>query len=122
VDERGLEQAIEGEMRLMQPSVRSDARLLDALLDDDFLEIGASGRIWTRASVIADLVESPNVDIEVVDLSARHIDARIVLVMYTTISPERRVLRSSWWREVGGTWKCCFHQGTIAGTTPPAGP
>lgn len=29
-------------MRLMQPNVRSDARLLDALLDDDFLEIGAS--------------------------------------------------------------------------------
>lgn len=103
----------------MQPNVRGDARLIDELLDDDFVEIGASGRIWTRVETITDLVTSPSLDIEIVDLTARRIEHQIVLVTYTTISPSRRVLRSSWWRKADGAWKCFFHQGTIA-SMPPA--
>jgi len=35
------------ERRLLQPVVRSSPAALDALLDPEFHEIGASGRLWT---------------------------------------------------------------------------
>lgn len=114
MDAGELDQVITIEMRLMQLAARSDSTVLDELLDDDFVEIGASGRRWARSEIISDLIANPVLDVEVVDLSARHIDERIVLVTYTTLSPARRVMRSSWWRRTDDAWRCVFHQGTIA--------
>lgn len=113
MDASELDLVVASEMRLLQSDVRGDRAELERLLDEEFVEIGASGRVWTRVEIVADLVASPALNVEPVGVSARHIDASIVLVMYTNISNERRVLRSSWWRNVNGAWKCFFHQGTV---------
>ncbi len=64
VNASGLEEVIGGELRLFKPDVRNDPGQLDGLLDDEFVEIGASGRIWTRSHVIADLVTSVEFDVD----------------------------------------------------------
>ena len=106
-------------MELLRSDVRGDRSRLEALLDD-FVEIGASGRVWQREAIVADLLTSPVAEVTVVDMTARHVDERMVLVTYTTIASDRRVLRSSWWRWTGNDWKCCFHQGTVVPNSEPA--
>jgi hypothetical protein len=46
------------ERRLLQPAVRSSPAALDALLDPEFHEIGASGRLWTRGDTIRALTRN----------------------------------------------------------------
>ena len=48
------------ERALMQPEVRRSAERLRALIRDDFLEIGASGRTYTLDDLIALLAAEPD--------------------------------------------------------------
>ena len=52
-----VEAAIAGELRLLDPAVRSSADRIAQLLHPEFTEIGASGRLYTRPEIIAQLVE-----------------------------------------------------------------
>ncbi|MFF5422421.1 DUF4440 domain-containing protein, partial [Streptomyces misionensis] len=52
-----VNEAIEGELRLMDPDVRMSRALARQLLDPDFVEVGASGRRWTYDEMIAALPE-----------------------------------------------------------------
>jgi hypothetical protein len=45
---------IELELRLQVSTTRKDAAALAELLSEDFREFGASGRVWNRASIIAE--------------------------------------------------------------------
>jgi hypothetical protein len=58
----GLEaHLIELELRLQLSTTRKDAAALAQLLSEDFREFGASGRVWNRASIMAELpTETPN--------------------------------------------------------------
>lgn len=87
---------------------------VELLLDDDFVEIGASGRRWERDAIIAELAGSPEVESNVPALSVRSVDAHVAMVEYVTATPDRRVLRSSWWRRCDGGWRCFSHQATVA--------
>jgi hypothetical protein len=109
-----VERVIGEELALLRPEVRAARGRLEALLDEDFVEIGASGRRWERDAIIADLLESPAVDVTVANMAARIVANHVALVTYETETNDRRVLRSSWWRESGGHWRCFFHQGTVA--------
>lgn len=50
-----VEAAVEAELRLLAPEVRSSPELTGALLHPGFHEFGASGRHWDRESIIASL-------------------------------------------------------------------
>ena len=105
---------LSGERGLLDPAVRGDAAQLEQLLDSEFTEIGASGRIWNRADLIAELVASPSVDATLAaKMSARHVTEDVIVVEYTTSTPARTVRRASWWRRRGDVWCCYFHQGTL---------
>jgi hypothetical protein len=105
--------ALDREMELLRPEVRADRQRLEALLDDDFVEIGATGRIWTRDELIAELFASPALDdLDVSDVAVRTVAPDVVLVTYTTSRADIRVRRSAWWRSSGTGWRCIFHQGT----------
>ncbi len=49
--------AVAGELRLMDPTVRSARDVARQLLDPDFVEVGASGRRWSREDMLAALPE-----------------------------------------------------------------
>jgi hypothetical protein len=95
---------------------------LAALIDDDFLEFGASGRRWERTDVLELLREPAEGQLQLSDVDCSLIAADVALLTYTTTSAERPpVLRSSLWVRRDGAWRLRFHQGTPqarASTTP----
>ncbi|GGX23092.1 hypothetical protein GCM10010353_42640 [Streptomyces chryseus] len=50
-----VDEALTGELRLMDPSVRMSQSLARQLLDPDFVEVGACGRRWTYEEMLAEL-------------------------------------------------------------------
>lgn len=101
-------------MRLLLPEVRASRPQLEDLLADDFTEVGASGRHWSREALIEELTGAPQPDdIAVSDAVARRVSSDVILISYVTVSDSRRVIRTSWWRSTDETWKCFFHQGTL---------
>ena len=106
--------------RLLDPAVRSDPAEAGKLLAEDFREFGASGRIWSRAEMLAELgAESPG-RLEAGDFEVTLLTPELALVTYrstrfTGAEPPRQALRSSLWRLEAGHWRIFFHQGTLIG-------
>ena len=114
--------AVGCELELLNPACRVDPRRVAALLADDFIEIGKSGRVWSRDEVVAALAAEPAMDgITVGPMSGRRIAAGLVLVRYTTHhhGGAATVHRSGWWRKTTNGWRCWFHQATVV--PEPAG-
>jgi hypothetical protein len=87
---------------------------IESLLDPAFLEIGASGRTWTRATIGELLARPASPD------SARFVDFDVIpigkdaaLVTYRTLEPDREARRVSVWTRTDGTWHLRYHQGTV---------
>lgn len=113
--ESAVRAAIEGELRLLQPDVRSSPALLGELLHPGFREFGASGRSWDRTSIIESLVagEDPGPRPVVVSrMEGVRIAPDVVHLTFDTEDNGRRVHRSSLWRRTDDGWQMYFHQGT----------
>lgn len=113
-----VQEAIDHELALLTSAVRLDPIQVDALLDPEFREVGASGRMWERASTIsalADRASAQGGDLEASDMTGRSIAANLVLLTYVTNQGGRRARRSSIWRKTNGVWQLLFHQGTLIG-------
>lgn len=92
-----------------------------ALLADDFVEFGSSGKVWDKPSIVASMrMETPAERITVEDFAARELAPDVVLVTYISRRgkkpaggpPAFSALRSSIWKRVDGKWQMIFHQGT----------
>lgn len=110
------------EMELMQPEVRRNRTRVDALLDPEFVEIGASGRLWSRQQILDLLASTQHYEPpQIADFQLRILTPptapQLALVTYRTLSTQRGVvLRSSLWRRHDAQWRCLFHQGTVQNT------
>jgi hypothetical protein len=93
---------------------------LERYIANDFVEYGASGRIWTKQSVIEAMRTWPVEEREIVDFSVRTLSNSVVLVTYKStrqgehFGTQRTSLRASIWRQNGKSWELLFHQGTPA--------
>ena len=85
-----------------------------ALLADEFVEFGASGKVWTKPEVVAAMASSQPIERTFEELTVRELSPSICLVTYRVIdaTPRSASLRSSLWRRDGETWQMLFHQGT----------
>lgn len=108
------------EEALLDPAVRRDRARAAALLADDFIEFGSSGRIWTRDSIL-DLLATENYDPPAMEeFQCDLIGEDVALVTYKTVRADTasglraEVLRSSIWIREAGDWRVRFHQGTKA--------
>ena len=123
VDHDSFEQVVELELALLHPDVRRDRRWVEELLDEEFREIGASGRVWTRPEAV-DMLAGEQTDeaIAVADMEALQLADGVVLLTYVSDRAGRRARRSAIWRRVDGRWRVLHHQGTLApeGTARPA--
>jgi hypothetical protein len=111
------------ELELLRPETRRSAARLEELLDPEFTEIGASGRLWTRREMIAALTEEDGVrgPVPVVEVAGRPIGPDLILVTYVSDPDGRAARRSSLWRRSAGSWRIVHHQGTQLPVSP-AGP
>lgn len=111
-----VEAAVEGELRLLRPEVRSSPELLGELLHPDFREFGASGVRWTRESIIKALLEDedPGPRPAVVSrMEGVQLAPDLVHLTFDTELDGRRAHRSSLWRLTDDGWRMYFHQGTL---------
>lgn len=110
--------AVRGERALMTPEVRGDPALAGALLHEDFVEFGSSGRSYDRACLLQGLAADPgDRAVEPLDLQCAVIGPGCLLLTYRTSTPARITLRSSIWvAGADGNWRLRFHQGTVSGT------
>ncbi len=101
------------ELQLMDPVFRRDRFAVAALLANDFREFGASGRVWSRETIIEMMATEPEFDPPVVeDFSVQRIAPLVALATYRAVRPGGSSLRSSLWIQQQGEWKMIFHQGT----------
>lgn len=96
------------ELHLLEPAVRADRDALEDLLHRDFVEVGASGKVWTREQVIEALLADPECPTDVADLTTDELAYGIALVTYELAGVRRS---SVWIREVT-RWQLRYHQGT----------
>ncbi|MGW1296170.1 nuclear transport factor 2 family protein [Streptomyces sp. NPDC002533] len=119
--------AIDAELQLLDPAVRTSRALAARLLDPEFVEVGASGRRWTYEEMLAAL---PDLDggggggggegdedgplFEPSRMSGVVLAPGIVHLTYETDFGGRRARRSSLWRRRDGEadWRMYYHQGT----------
>ena len=87
------------------------------MVDDDFWEVGASGRRYTRKYVLEVLenrARTPEEDLwETTDFRCQELALDLYLLTYTLRQGERITRRTTIWRRVDADWKIVFHQGTI---------
>jgi hypothetical protein len=107
------------EESLLDPAVRRDRARVRAILAEDFLEFGSSGRVWTRNTIVELLTfETKFVPPSIEDFQCAQLSEHVALATYRTVrtddtTGERLVsLRSSIWTRESGEWKMRFHQGT----------
>ncbi|WP_069169452.1 nuclear transport factor 2 family protein [Streptomyces griseus] len=109
--------AIEGELRLLDPVVRASAQTLSAMLHPGFREIGTSGRLWERDTIIAALTApAPGTPrpgpLTASRMRGEQLAPDLVHLTFDTESRGLRSHRSSLWRLTGSDWLLYFHQAT----------
>ena len=107
---------IERELALLSFQVRRSAHHVNELLDPEFREIGASGRLWTRAQMVAALADDPydgEGAIGATQMAGAFVGPDVVLLTYVSNWQGRRARRSSLWRRSAGVWRLLHHQGTL---------
>lgn len=111
------------EQKLHRPEVRRSPDAVRALLADEFIEFGSSGRVYNKASIVAALAEESTAEAALVPdvhhFAVQAIAPDAVLVTYRSSrrypdgASTRTTLRSSIWKLIEGRWQMLFHQGTV---------
>jgi hypothetical protein len=116
-----VEEVRDLELSLLTEAVRKDAARLYLLLTEEFCEFGASGRVYTKSEVIAELLAEHERRIAMKDFATQMIDSSTMLVRYRSVREGEdgvvvEALRSSIWVLREGRWQILFHQGTRVGS------
>jgi hypothetical protein len=117
--EDDVNQAIAGELQLMDPRVRASRERAGQLLDPEFVEVGRSGRRWTYEAMLAELPRHPGSSLDAPRFEPSHISGvllapGLVHLAFETMLGERRTRHSSIWRKGDGAagWRMYYHQAT----------
>jgi hypothetical protein len=102
------------EQRLAQVGKKLPADEISAIIAEDFVEFGSSGKIWSRAEIIAAMSKWEAIERIVDDFRVRDLSPSLCLVTYKSSASGKPgfSLRSSLWRKDGDGWRIIFHQGT----------
>lgn len=113
-----MHEVLELERTLWDPQSRNDPEIVDRLLHPDYLEVGSTGRTWTRHEILEPV---GHFIAELTELAAAELVPGAVLVTYTSVVHELSdideitegpVRRSSLWLHADGQWRVRYHQGT----------
>jgi hypothetical protein len=115
------EELQELEASLLTNAVRKDAARVAELLADEFREFGKSGRVYSKAEILALLQDEAGARIAMKDFACQPVSEGVALVTYRSEHARAdgamvEALRSSLWVWRGGRWQMVFHQGTPSGS------
>ena len=115
------------EVELHHPGVRCSRERLEQLLHPEFHEVGRSGRVYDRDTIISHLSGQGAQEAQPVIVSEAFVMAElgleVVLLTYRSAHAEpnkplaHHTLRSSIWVKAGAGWQLRYHQGTAAAQT-----
>jgi hypothetical protein len=101
-----------------RPELGTTRADFEKMTADDFWEVGASGRRYSRAIVLDELEKryaDPHDDVwKTTDFRCQKLAPDTYLLTYTLVQQkERRTRRSTIWQRTAEGWKIVYHQGTI---------
>lgn len=100
------------EIELTELSTRSNIQRLAALIHDDFMEVGCSGKTYNKADILRCLHENTN-PCQLSNFSFKHLADDCILIHYQSISNSSKALRTSIWKKDHDIWQMLHHQGTV---------
>ncbi|OZC66495.1 DUF4440 domain-containing protein [Rhodococcus sp. 15-725-2-2b] len=100
------------ERELQTAECRRDRERLARLLADDFTEVGASGTVWDKSSILDMLGSEGSVEIEMIEPVGRVIGPDYVLLQWISRTSKMHARRTSLWRRTNTGWELVHHQGT----------
>ena len=111
------------EEELLRPEVRRSPAHIAALLADDFVEFGSSGRRYGKAEWLETAAQPEEGRLSLLECAAKALAPSLALVTYRSIlhnsdGSARHAWRSSIWRRTEHGWQMVFHQGTPTTPTP----
>lgn len=100
------------ENQLLDPTVLGSQHQLERLLHEEFIEIGASGRMYDRSQILEALAaEASGYPVRTIeDFRLRRVSEDLVQVFYSLAENDTR--RTSIWKFEEGRWSMIYHQGT----------
>ena len=119
------EQLIQAEQEIVAAQTRRDFSAVEALLADDFKEIGSSGRFFSKADTLRAIGEVQILDCTFDQFQFLPVNDECVILTYMATARRgqdgkehvNRAWRSSTWVHRQGQWRVLFHQAT---PLPPA--
>lgn len=118
-----LNTLIKHEKEFQSPTPSSSKEAIEKMLDDDFFEVGASGRTLSREHGVRTLMQRLERDDaldswESSDFKVYHISDDSYLLTYTLVQEDNRVSkRATIWRKTNNGWSALYHQGTLVETS-----
>ena len=108
----------QGEEALLDSAVRRQPDFVLALLAEDFVEFGASGKTWNRQQIVDLLAVEEFIQPAMENFECRLIADGVALATYKAVRTDPGTgdlsvsLRSSLWTMESAGWQLRFHQGT----------
>lgn len=104
---------LEGEKALTDPDVRRSPQRVDQLLHPEFVEIGSSGDVYDRDTMIEMMTSEAPGGVVIRDFKVHLLSDDTALVTYRSIGTSgKEARRTSIWVDEGSGWRLFHHQGT----------
>lgn len=102
------------ETSLTDPTVRRSVERLEDLLHPEFIELGSSGKVYDRPTIIETMSnETGTAGVVIRDFDVHIVSEQTHLVTYRSIGESGdEARRSSLWINTDSGWRIRFHQGT----------
>jgi len=105
---------LELEKSLFKYEFMSDIEYLDGIIDDDYIEIGKSGKKFIKKDIIKELsILKEDRQISIYNYTCDKIDENIYLIHYITKDDKDIIYRTSIWKEKNDKIKIIFHQASL---------
>ena len=104
------DQVIALEKSFLTDEVRADPASVAALLHPDWIEVGKSGRVWSKADKLAEVSPGLGTDFELISID--RIAPEVILVQWRGLSDRGNSRRVSVWVRDGNRWLMRYQQGT----------
>jgi len=105
---------LEAEKSLFKYEFMSDITYLNEIIDDEYIEIGKSGKKFNKKDVIKDLsILKKDRKIIIYNFTCDKIEENIYLIHYITQSNNDNIYRTSIWRKEDDKIKIIFHQASL---------
>ena len=113
-----LDELVKLERDFHQPPPGTSLASLENATVEDFWEVGASGRCYSRSFVMGELdrrLKDPNPNAWTYsEPHCRQLAPDVFLLSYSLVQDNGRLTRrTTIWQRFAGGWKMVFHQGTV---------